>query len=86
MKYTTLTLAAFVSMAAAIRVGKMDRTLGNMNDAAIKRENLPIADPMRNEELPIAGDESRIGDIMKIPITTVDKSKIYQRDEHFKED
>ncbi|KAL3707152.1 hypothetical protein TMatcc_005129 [Talaromyces marneffei ATCC 18224] len=79
MKYTTLTLAAFVSMAAAIR-------WGNMNDAAIKRENLPIADPMRNEELPVAGDESRIGDIMKIPITTVDKSKIYQRDEHFKED
>lgn len=70
----------------SLRANITKYAVGNMNDAAIKRENLPIADPMRNEELPIAGDESRIGDIMKIPITTVDKSKIYQRDEHFKED
>lgn len=54
-----------------------------MNGAALESEKFPLLGSLRSERLPIANqlrDEST-GNIMGIPIVTVDQSKIPQRDE-----
>lgn len=72
-----------------MRANIVKYAVGNVNDAAIKRGNLPIEDSMRSEKLPITvpiGDESTTANIMKVPIVSVDQSKIHRRDEHKKGD
>lgn len=56
----------------------------NMNGVAMERKNFPLLDSLRSERLPITNqlrDESRSGNMMGIPIVTVDQSMIHQRDE-----
>ncbi|KAF3395328.1 hypothetical protein DPV78_009306 [Talaromyces pinophilus] len=91
MKYTPVFLAAILSMTAAVPVGEMDHTpnvvkytVENMKDAAMERQNFPLLDSLRSERLSISNqlrDESRSGNMMGIPIVTVDQSMIHQRDE-----